>query len=65
MDGLDSINQDQVATANALQAKFAELAASRLPQNVRDPKTGALRPAELAFLNPDIPDTLLLTEILS
>ncbi len=70
VDAFDSIGSDDVASALALSAKFAELAAGRVPPRQIDVKlahldtnTGSLVPAELAFLNPDVPGTLLLTEI--
>jgi predicted phage baseplate assembly protein len=57
IDTLETIAAQDVATDTALQAKFAELAATRAPKARIVP-----RPTQLVFLNPATPDTLLLTE---
>jgi hypothetical protein len=36
---------------------------ARLPVNLADFEQGALRPAQLAFLTPDVPETLILNRI--
>jgi hypothetical protein len=72
VEAFDSITVDELADAESLHAKFAALAGATAPREVvvahgsrRDPATGTLLPAEIAFLNPDASDTLLLAEITS
>jgi hypothetical protein len=66
---LDSISETDTATPDALKAKIDQIAGAGSPNQqipVRsaslDPATNSLRPAQLAFLSPDLPDTLILTE---
>jgi predicted phage baseplate assembly protein len=66
----DSISESDVASADALSAKLAAIASASAPkQNIPvrsegfNQSTNSLEPAQLAFLSPDVPDTLILTEI--
>jgi predicted phage baseplate assembly protein len=66
----DSISETDIATADTLQAKLAAITAAATPKQtieVRsagfDTASKSLQPAQLAFLSPDLPDTLILTEI--
>ena len=66
----DSISETDVASPDALSAKLAAIADANAPkQNIAvrsegfNPSTNSLGPAQLAFLSPDVPDTLILTEI--
>jgi hypothetical protein len=66
---LDSISETDTATSDALKAKIGQIAGAGSPkQQIQvnsaelDPVTNSLRPAQLAFLSPDLPDTLILTE---
>jgi hypothetical protein len=66
----DSIAETDAASPDQLSAKLAAIAAASAPlQSVRvrpegfDPSTNTLQPAQIAFLSPDVPDTLILTEI--
>jgi predicted phage baseplate assembly protein len=66
---LDSVSETDTATSDALKAKIDQIASAGSPKQkiqVRsadlDPVTNSLRPAQLAFLSPDLPDTLILTE---
>jgi hypothetical protein len=66
---LDGISESDTETPDALQAKLAAIVSGGPPKsrvNVRparlDPATKTLRPAQVAYLNPNLPDTLILTE---
>jgi predicted phage baseplate assembly protein len=77
VDMLDVIGQTDIQPAkddkepgSRLKTKLAELAGNRAPRNripvqlARfDTKSRQLRPSQLAYLNPEVPDTLILTEI--
>jgi hypothetical protein len=72
VDGFDSLTVDDLADATGLLAKFAEISSANAPTDVivarssrSDPTTGIILPAEIAFLNANATDTLLLTEITS
>jgi hypothetical protein len=69
---LDSISESDTESPEVLQAKLTEIVTASSPRTViyvpparLDPATGTIQPAGLAFLSPDLPDTLILTEITS
>ena len=67
---LDSISESDTQSPDALNAKLTEIVTARAPRTIvlvppaeLDPASGTIQPAGLAFLSPDLPDTLILTEI--
>lgn len=67
---LDSISESDTHPPEVLKAKLTEIVTARAPKTIifvpparLDPTTGTILPAGLAFLSPDLPDTLILTEI--
>jgi hypothetical protein len=71
IDGFDTISRSEVDSAAAFKAKLAQLSAQRKPpasinlQLEHIDAKGKIRPSEIAYLDSALPDTLLLTEILS
>jgi hypothetical protein len=69
IDGLDTISRSEVDSSTTFKAKLAQLSAQRKPpdsinlQLERIDSKGNARPSEIAYLDADLPDTLLLTEI--
>jgi hypothetical protein len=66
----DSISESDTVSVDALHAKLAEISSSKapklkidVPSASLDTATGKLLPAGVAFLSPDLPDTIILTEI--
>lgn len=69
IDGFDTISHSQVDSSTAFNAKLTQLRTqttipSSIPLRLEyiDAK-GNLHPSQIAYLSPDLPDTLLLTEI--
>jgi predicted phage baseplate assembly protein len=67
---LDSISESDTESSDVLQAKLNEIAATQVPMTTievpgasLDTTTGTIKPAAVAFLSPDLPDTLILTEV--
>ena len=66
---LDSISKSDTESHDVLKAKLNKIADARAPRTIivvppaRVDRTGTIQPAGLAFLSPDLPDTLILTEI--
>ena len=69
VDGFDTISRSEVDSSAAFTAKMAELRAqttipSRIPLRLEYiDATGTVHPSRVAYLSPDLPDTLLLSEI--
>jgi predicted phage baseplate assembly protein len=68
---LDSIRKSETESPpDVLYDKLKEIVAARAPKTIidvppalLDPASGAIQPAGLVYLSPDLPDTLILTEI--
>jgi predicted phage baseplate assembly protein len=71
IDAFSTISRGEVDTASGLSAKFSELAAqSVVPGSIpvafeHADATGQFQPSEIAYVDPAVPDTILLTEITS
>jgi predicted phage baseplate assembly protein len=71
IDAFSTISRSDVDTAAGLGARFAQLAKQVTPpesipiQFERRDSNGQFQPSQIAYLDPDIPDTLLLTQITS
>jgi hypothetical protein len=69
VDLLDGIAESDASDPDALAAQLEALAGASPKQRVLarlarlDTTTGRVRPAQLAYLNPELPDTLLLSEV--
>ena len=69
IDGFDTISRSEVSSAAEFQKKLSQLAMpARVPAIIplkleHLSKSGTIQPSEIAFLTPDLPDTILLTEI--
>lgn len=69
VDAFSTISHSDVDTAHGLSAKFSQLATqTAVPGSIPIPfehldAHGRFQPSGVAYLDPDIPDTLLLTEI--
>jgi predicted phage baseplate assembly protein len=66
---LDAISQSDASTPDALRAKLAAITNASGPKQLVvvsparfDAASGTARPAQLAFLSAEVPDTLILTE---
>ena len=69
VDGFDTISRSEVDSSAAFTAKMAELRAqTKIPNSIPlrleyvDAR-GDVQPSQVAYLSPDLPDTLLLSEI--
>jgi hypothetical protein len=71
IDAFSTISRNEVDIANRLSAKFSELAAqSVVPASIpiafeHVDASGQFQPSEIAYVDPAVPDTILLTEITS
>ena len=69
IDGLDTISRSQVDSSAAFKTKLAQLSAQRKPppsiplQLEHIDSGGTVQPSEIAYIDADLPDTLLLTEV--
>ncbi|HEY7403854.1 MAG TPA: putative baseplate assembly protein [Candidatus Angelobacter sp.] len=69
IEGFESISENDVASADALNQKLASLRTPGVAASIGglgeriDPKTGALLPAQIVYLSTHVPATLILTEI--
>jgi predicted phage baseplate assembly protein len=67
---LDSISESDIESPDTLKAKLTAIVDAQAPKQIivvpparLDPTTSTTHPASVAFLSPDLPDTLILTEI--
>jgi hypothetical protein len=73
VDLFEAVYEQEAATPEALAARLAEfatradtaIATAYLPAALARREGGAVRPAQLVYLNPALPDTLILTEVTS
>ena len=72
VDVLESISETDTEDPDRLAAKLKAIAGAKAPNQRIDvrlaellPGSNSISPAQLAYLNPNMPDTLILTEITS